>query len=400
MSIPINVGIIESYVADVAVTMVFGLGYYLFKKFKRNDEENFCDPEENLKGLTGKLGNALERWQYAKTIEEYNEMIQNNYGDVSDPFTIINIMNKRGIMPNVDTYNALFYNCLINGNGEGVENLKEEILDPTGPVTPNSYTLNIMVKGLFMKYQTSYKELGHSINNEEEEENRTELNNYFDNELLELINSMEERDVFCDLVVHTTILEILIEQDRLTEAWNQYDNIRKIIKPDYYTYIVMLKAIKKCDDYSEEWLSRAINVVDEAKKNFYELEEEIIYHMVEACIKFNRNDKAEKYFNELKNKKSLNEVSDHVLATLVKAYAKNYNFSKVEYIYENINKYSFNLYEAFISAAIRCKQFDFAEKIMKSLKREQKSNVFYTILLNGYKNNKNYDKAIKLYSEI
>ena len=74
-----NAGLcLENYISDVAVTVTVGLGYYLFKGLKRTNED-FSDPKSGLRNLKGKLEGALERWQYAKSIEEYNELIKNSY---------------------------------------------------------------------------------------------------------------------------------------------------------------------------------------------------------------------------------------------------------------------------------------------------------------------------------
>ena len=100
-------GCLENYVSDVAVTVMVGLGYYLFKGLKRKNED-FSDPEAGFKNLKPKLVSALEKWQYAKTIEEFNEIIKSQYNreGIEDPFSILNMLNKKGIIPNIDTYNT------------------------------------------------------------------------------------------------------------------------------------------------------------------------------------------------------------------------------------------------------------------------------------------------------
>lgn len=378
-------GVIENYVADVAVTMMFGLGYYLFKGLKKRDD-SFCDPTTNFKNMKGKLEGALQRWQYAKTIEEYNDLINTNYEGIEDPFTIINLMNKGGVMPNIDTYNALLYNCLLTQNNEAAQTLKDEMMDPTGPVTPNIYTLNVLIKGLHLKFKEKLRD------------SKVPVFHEFDRELIQVITTLEERNVYCDLIVQNTILDILVDQNRLEQAWSQFDNMRRIFKPDLYTYLTLLKAIKSAPEVSEEWLAKAFLILNEAK-NHCDVDEQFVNNLLEACIKFNRIDKAEQVFCEMsmRKKKVTSEASSCIM---IRAYSKIYNFNKASKIFEEIEDKSATSYDAMMSAAIRCKNFEYAERLLTKLQDTDKCLSIYANLINGFRLNKNYEKGIKIYDQI
>ena len=137
----------ESYTSEMAFSMISCLGYYLVKKLKSLNTHQ----EEKLKSTQLKLKTSLDRWNYANSISEYTTLINSTY-EIADPFSVLKIMMEKSLTPNIDTYNALLLNCYQNDNVISANLLKKEILDVSGPVTPNSYTLNILIKGLNKKY--------------------------------------------------------------------------------------------------------------------------------------------------------------------------------------------------------------------------------------------------------
>ena len=146
----------NNYVTDVAVSMLFGLGYYLVKSI-RNRGEAKNDKNEKIKAdVKNKLEGALQRWNYAKTMEEYHQLIKTCY-ESCDPYEVLNIIVSRGLTPNIDTYNALLLNCYHNSNFSAANTLREEILDLSGPVAANNFTLNILIKGVSLQYKHQIK---------------------------------------------------------------------------------------------------------------------------------------------------------------------------------------------------------------------------------------------------
>ena len=158
---------------EIGTTMVFGLGYYLFKSISNklnktkqkvtndnsddeddwfNDNKQIDPATMKLKSLKSKMEGVLSRWSYAKTLDDYHTIIKNDYKDIEDPFSILLQMSKKGIQPTIDTYNYLLYSNYVTNN-EKADELLEQILDSTTPITANTYTLNIVIKGLCMKYK-------------------------------------------------------------------------------------------------------------------------------------------------------------------------------------------------------------------------------------------------------
>lgn len=406
-------GCIENYVSDVAVTVMVGLGYYLFKGLKRRNED-FSDPEAGLKNLKTKLVSAIEKWQYAKTIEEFNELIKSDYNreGIEDPFSILNILNKKGIIPNIDTYNSLLLNCFQKNNDQYAEMLKEEILDPCGPVTPNNFTLNVLIKGLNLKYKNLLKTQIISNPNF----NKEELFFNFDHELMRLLTLLEERNIYMDLIGQNTILDSLVDQGRLNEAWSQYSNMKRKFKPDIYTYSIILRGIKNTPELSQDWLDKSFNILNEAK-NTNEIDEQFFNSLLDSCVKFNRIDKAEGLFTDYENiiVKSSNtdkkkELTEHSYCIMIKGYAKTYKLEKAEKMFSNIKrivveqgkKLSIITYGAMLNAFTRCKNIEKAERLIEEMENNQIeiNSHIYSTLINGYRITRKYGKAIVLFDNI
>jgi pentatricopeptide repeat protein len=427
-----NFGTLENYISDVAVTLTVGIGYYLFKGLRslkdknknknenkyENDEGDFSDPKSSLRNLKGKLEGALERWNYAKSIDEYNELIKNNYekDGIEDPFKIINLINKNGITPNIDTYNALLLNCFKKNDNESAELLKEEILDNCGPVFPNNFTLNVLIKGLNLKYKNLRKNLfinNNNNNNTNLNINKEELFLNFDRELILLLKTLEDKNIYMDLVGQNTILDSLVDQGRLNEAWAQYTSMKKKFKPDMFTFSTILKGIKRTPELSCDWLDKAFLILNEAKMTD-EIDETFLNTLLDSCVKFNRIDKAENLFENFENFGKKKTLTEHSYSIMIKGFTKFYKMEKAEEIFmeikkiskENNKKISIITYGAMLNCYTRCKNIQKAENLFKEIEQEQEkenleiNSYIYSTLINGYRMNRKYEKAIELFDKI
>jgi len=296
--------------------MVVGLGYYLFNSLKKK-KTTWKDQNKEIKNLKNHLEVALGRYEYAKTIEEYNNIIKNDYEEKSDdPFAILNQMMKKGLVPDIETYNALLLNALQTGNCQSAKLLKEEILDVTGPVSPNNYTLNILVKGVHLSYMK---------NCEKTFEDQEKLQVNFDQELNEIIKKFRARGIELDIIIVNTIIDCLIEQGRIEKTWEIFNFYKRSIKPDNYTYTSLLKGIKKVS-LNADWLNRAFLILEEAKIG-YNLEEEFFNSLLDSCVKYNKIEKAVELFKEMKEK-SKNNLSEYAYSMMIKVYGKIYKLDK------------------------------------------------------------------------
>ena len=477
----------ESYTSEMAFSMISCLGYYLVKKLKSLNTHQ----EEKLKSTQLKLKTSLDRWNYANSISEYTTLINSTY-EIADPFSVLKIMMEKSLTPNIDTYNALLLNCYQNDNVISANLLKKEILDVSGPVTPNSYTLNILIKGLNKKYinlkkqynnlkdnqtlnrkfdentDTSDSSVGvnsgiSDISSGSEDENglklgkselkekqcmktkahevllekkkaigktENELNNQFDEELVEIIQNLEGQDVFMDVFTQNAILESLVEQKRLDEAWNQFMNMKQFFIPDYITYKTMLKGIKKSKFIKEVvdqtinqkdiWLERAIEILHETKCHF-ELDSSLLKILLEIFITHQSLEKAEDLFSEMKqlskNEIDTNDVkcakdlvTELTFAIMIKGYGKSGHLESAVAVFNELKGYdgvklTDLSYCQIIKACILCNNVNLAEEFFNKMENETpnsilKSMEIYKALLNGYRIQKNFDAAMLLYYNI
>ena len=389
----LNGAIFDNYVSDVAVTMVVGLGYYLFNSLRKK-KTSWKDQSKGIKNIKSQLEVALERFQYAKTIEEYNDLIKSDYEKCEDPFLILNEMMKKGIVPNIESYNALLLNALQKENCQSSKLLKEEIMDITGPVTPNEYTLNIFIKGVHVKYMKSL---------EKNPEKSEILLRKFDEEVNTTIVNLGERGIQIDIICINTIIESLIEQKRMEKTWETYNFYKKIVKPDAYTYTSLLKGIKNMT-INAEWLNRAFLILEEAKIG-YNLEQSFFNSLLDSCIKHNKTDKAVELFNQMKET-SKNNLSEYAYSMLIKVYGKSYKLDKCIEMMNLIKKGgvpSVLTYVCLMNVCLRCRKVEMAEKFLEEMGTYCDTEIYNTIyfnIINGYKQNKCFDKAMKLFEKL
>ena len=389
----LNGALFDNYVSDVAVTMVVGLGYYLYNSLKKK-KTSWKDQNSEIKQIKSDLEIALERYQNAKTVEDYNDLIKRDYEKSEDPFVILNGMMNRDIIPNIETYNALLLNSMQKGNSESARLLSEEMMDITGPVSPNNYSLNIFIKGIHLNYIK---------NLEKKNEAKTKLQEKFDEEVRYTITRMEERGIQLDIISVNTIIDSLIDQNRMEKTWAAYNSYKKIIKPDSYTYTSLLKGFTKIE-IDAEWLNRAFLVLEESKIG-YNLEENFFNSLLDSCIKYNRIDKAVEIFNEMKEK-TKNNLSEYAYSMMIKVYGKSYNLNKCLEMLKEIkkkgNKPSSLTYVCLMNICLKCRKVEMAEKLFEEMGNECDKDIFNTVffnLINGYKNNKCFDKAKNLFEK-
>lgn len=392
----LNLGIFNNYMTDVAVGVLFGLGYYLVKTIrKRGGDESQSSTQSDSKlksAVKSRLENALEKWNYAKSIEEYHDLIKTNYQSC-DPYEILSLIQSKGLSPSIDTYNALLLNCFHNENFSSASILKEEILDTAGPVIPNNYTLNILIKGLSLQYK------------------QKKISKSFDEELEKLLTSLQERGVVMDIIAHNTIIDALIDQERLSDAFDKYFYLKKNkdtlkIQFDYYTFTSLLKGIRLTPGLNDSWLDKAFLLLDEVKStpSVPQVEESFYNSLLDTCVKFNKIEKAEKLFKNILT--LFPEAKEYTYSIMIKAYAKIFNVKKALEIYEMLEKSNNSLSTislgCIINACMRCGETFKAEQFYSHMKVKNIpiNSYIYSTMIKGYSKSKNFEKAYEIYQQV
>jgi pentatricopeptide repeat protein len=407
-----------NYVTEVAASMLFGLGYYIFKSKKKNLNRNNDNSNESaeLKKEDSKINTkaklkislALEKWSYAQTIEEYNKLIKENSNKGSDVYEILNVITMRGLTPNIDTYNALLLNSFYSANFSAANSLKEEILEILSPIQPNQITLNILIKGLGIEYKSLKKD------------------DNFMEDVEKLLTVFNERNISIDVIGFNTILDCLIDLNMLEQAFtyfesncNNFDNteLKQKIIPDSYTYSTLLKGIKNCETSENRcFLEKAFSFAKLISKLNHEKEESniIIYNMLlDICFKYGEIQLAEKLFLEIKENvhiKCSEESIEYSYACMIKIYSKIYQiekalstFKELKLKLSHINKKpSTILYGNILNASIKNHNFLIFEDICDEIENMKifKNSFIFSIMINGFRKMKKYEKALTLYEQL
>ena len=268
--------LVGNYVTEVAASFLFGLGYYMFKGKNPNEsnEVNKLTEKDKVKQMKFRLEENLKKFEAVKTIEEFNKLLQNQQENFNAQ-EILSVITSKGLSPNIDTFNYLLISSFFHRKFEEAFILKNEMLDQTGPVNPNSQTLNIIIKGygLYYKHLDKY----------EIEISKNELYSEYDNQIEKILKNFIERGIKPEVVCLNYILEILFEQGRNEDLWEFYEEFmekteensnlnseaeRKCkifmeipaikIPGDFHTYSILLKNLKSLFLF-EEKMNKASN---------------------------------------------------------------------------------------------------------------------------------------------
>jgi pentatricopeptide repeat protein len=372
---------VNPYLTDVGVGLVFGLGYYLIK-YLYGEGQN-----QNIKQTKSE---GKVQWDAAKTIDEFNNFIKSNEDDTKlNPFEVLDKIHKKGLSPDITTYNNLLNACFVTGNFEMADKLSEEIFDFGSPVQPDLSTFNILLKGISCKLDllTSNEEKGKLV---------VLMDKIFED--IKKVSNCKPNDVTIN-----TALDILIKAGEIKRAWELFDNMKELyeIEPDKYSYSTIIKALKYELDPSK--LERAFGILEYLKnKTGTVSNDEIIFNcLIDVCLKLNLMDKAETVFREMK------EIgvapSKITYAIMIKGYGQIYNLNKAFEIFEEMKTAGIPaneiIYGCLLNACVRCSNIEKLTFVYKEMIEHNldMNIVLYTTLIKAYTKVKNIKLALDVY---
>jgi len=399
----------KPYVADVGVALAFGVGAMLFKSFKK-DDPNFS---KNIKETIKKI---ITKWDTARTIQKFNSLIINNTDKKTDAYKILKTISEAEVVPDIVTYNCLIYMSFQLGQSENAYKLYEELADFTFPIQPDIVTYNILFKGLVKEVR--------------ENENKSQSKNI---EFLEKINKykaeIETRKLAYDDFTFNTIIDAYVECGELDLAWEVYEQMKtnskdvksqevtsdesqseespaKILRPDVYTYTTLIKGLKN-NHHDEKNLDKILEIFDNIKTGKVEglkLDEFLVNSVLDACIKYEKQEQAMKIFKEM-NQLSLTP-SVITYSIILKGFSNQgkleesiefYNLMKIANVKPNEV-----VYDCLLNCAIKCQRIDMMKDIYENMKQDKISpnGVIYSTLVKGFNRTKKYDLAFQLYDSL
>ena len=377
---------VNPYLTDVGVGLVFGLGYYLIKYLYGENQNT------NQKQLKSD-GKFLVQWDSANTVDEFNNIIKSNEDDTKlNPFEVLDKIHKKGLSPDITTYNNLLNSCFVTGNFEVADKLSEEIFDFGSPVQPDLSTFNILLKGISCK-----------IDIVQSQEEKSKLVGLMDKIFEDMKKNSNPKP---NDVTINTCLDILIKGNEIKRAWDLFDSMKEVygVEPDKYSYSTIIKALKYELDPSK--LERAFGILEYLKnKTGTVSNDEIIFNcLIDVCLKLNMMDKAERVFHEMK------EIgvspSKITYAIMIKGYGQVYEISKALGVFEEMKNAGVPpneiIYGCLLNACVRCSDIEKVTEVYKEMKSHDldMNIILYTTLIKAYTKVKKLHLAIEVYEEM
>ena len=380
--------VVNPYLTDVGVGVVFGLGYYLIKYL-------YGDTQKQDGKQLKEVSNVC--WDNAKTIEEFNSLIKSYEEDSKlAPFEILNKINKKGLSPDISTYNYLLNSCYVTSNFETAEKIIEEIFDVMSPVQPDLSTYNILLKGLSCRIDLIQ---GHDLSAIQE---KRQIISKMDNLLEDLKKSSTNKP---NDVTINTVLDILIKAGEIKRAWDLFDNMKSVygIEPDKYSYSTIIKALKYDLDPSK--LEKAFGILEFLKNKPSNINDEIIFNcLLDVCVRLGKMEKAERVFSEMKENKLA--PSKITYAIMMKGFGQVYQLDKAFEVFEemNANNVAPNeiIYGVLLNACVRSSNINKVTQVYEDMnKRNIEMNVIlYTTLIKAYTKVKDLNSALNVYNKM
>lgn len=372
----------NSYITDIGVSLVFGLGYYMIKYFHGENDSN--------SNKNGKIQNHIS-YENCKTIEEFNQSIKTNEDEKMNPFEVLALINKCALSPDTTTYNNLLNFCYKNKNFEAAEKLVEEIFAFGNPVQVDLSTFNILLKGLSCKLDTI---------DPENSESKKEITNLME----KILKDIEKSNLKANDVTINTCLDILIKAGEIENAYKLFDNMTSIygVTPDKYSYSTIIKALKFQPD--EEKLERAFGILEylKQKSGSSNSNDEIIFNcLLDVCIKLNLIKRAEQVFSQMKDLGV--QPSKITYAIMIKGYGQVYDLNKALSTFHDMKIVGVEpneiVFGCLLNACVRCSNLEKITEVYEEIKEKniEMNIVLYTTLIKAYTKVKNLEKAFDVY---
>ena len=375
--------VVQPYLSDVGVCLVFGLGYYVISYLYG----------ENKPGKD-KKNSPQTIWDSCKTLEEFNNLIKKSEEEGRiNPFEVLDKIHKCSLIPDITIYNNLINACYVKNRLDEAEKLVEEVFDFASPVQADLFTFNILLKGISTKLENN--------KNGGEKETLVESANKIFQDIKEKYNISPN-----DVTINTQ-MDILIKGGHVSKAWDLFDAMRSkySVEPDKYSYSTIIKALKYEPDLSK--LDRTFGILEllKERKTSSTSSDEIIFNcLIDVCIILGKIDKAENVF------KSIKELgispTKATYAVMIRGYGQVFQLDKALDLYEELKTTGIEptevIYGCILNACVRSSNFKMVAKIYKEMQeKEVKMNIIlYTTLIKAYSKQKNFQYALKVYEDL
>ena len=328
----------DNLLINLATSVAFGAGYFIFNKIS--------DITTLQKDKNTDLLFKYKSWADIKTNVDCALKLLNEK-DIN-PIDVLKILQKKNIVPDINTYNSILEYSINNGFYNEFEYIKKEILDEFFPEILTEKTMEILLLGLCIKYKLLNK---NSKLKEKFLSNQEDITFHqcYDNELKNIINKFEEHEIFLNVESINLILETLINLERYEEAEIQI----KILKNENLNQ----KSLDLICLFIERKKSKSnLIILEEIIEKIKKLDLECVYRLLnkfDFSIETNIQNKytsliiilyckqsdqkklllAYKIYEENRRKDQINQI---IVKILYKALLKNKFFDKAEIVLTHI----------------------------------------------------------------
>ena len=328
----------------------------------------------------------------SKEANSFNTLILQNQDPLVDAYKILTQMHNAKVHPDITTYNRLIDMSFKFEQDENALKLFEEGCDSYSGVQPDIVTFNIIIKH-YVKEIREVKKY-QSIPFEKKLE-----------KVFKIFGDIKAHELPLNAITYNTIMDACVEVGDFNRALSLFDEMKSIeIKPDIFTYSILMKGLKKCKGI--ENVRKAIEIFEMVKNEGEELKvDEVLYNSIlNLCVSNNQIEKAEEIFQEMKNGNIL--PSEVTYSIMIKAFGNLKNMEKCYELYQELlsknlvpNEY---IFACLMNSAVKCSDLNILMDIYKKMNQYQiKTNpIIYTILIKRFAKAKKFQNACEIYDAI
>jgi pentatricopeptide repeat protein len=372
--------LLEPYSNDISAALIITIGYYLYK---------YINKKENVQEKSSKKNSSQNNLE---TLNSFNTLILQNEDPLVDAYKILTQMHNAKIHPDITTYNRLIDMSFKFEQDENAFKLFEEVCDSYSGVQPDIVSFNIIMRHYvkeireFKKYQ--------SISFEKKLE-----------KVLKIFADIKAHDLPLNSITYNTVMDACNEVGDFRKALSLFEEMQsQKIKPDIFTYSILLKGMKKMKGTDN--VKKAVEIYEFAKKESDEIKiDEVLYNSIlDICITNNELDKAREIFEEMKNGNIIPSVVTYSI--MIKGYGNNKNFEKCYELYNELisKKISPNevIFGSLMNCAVKCSNLELMIEIYQKMKEFgiETNPIIYTTLIKGFSKQKKYQEAFEIYDSM
>lgn len=221
-----------------------------------------------------------------------------------------------------------------------------------------------------------------------------------DNIHLKVLEIMEKRDVKPSLVTFNTLMDIYSITGDFEQCLLTFSKIlEEDLKPDSYTFAMLIKALKNSNDINVDQAQKVLSVYE---KHELPVNLVVFNSMIDIYLYMNRNQEAYNIFQQIIAHEQLNP-DEITFSTLIKGSCRNKNFLRAMEYYQTMKENFPNIrpnrvvFNSLMDLSVKQEKLPEALKLFTEMQQMDISpdGFTYSILLNGLKQSEASESLIK-----